>query len=256
MDYRGKILRMSPTPNSRANAYICTAHYAGHVEIVPTAPGSETKDFPPIPLQGSLAGVVYDHWDDPQLTEEVKHRMQSVIQDWLKTERTDISDFEALHRNLARLQPLDGDQPTKCPKPAPRLVGKLVVLEFPFDSDLESGEYIVIRQSADSLYAVFTANCLSGSEIVRIPLDGLVTLDVYEDDEFIREFIERLDDMSTDDYRPEECDVAETTSRQLRRMLSAKQKTESPLDRLFKATDQLFDKLGMCGKKPSQCCGV
>ena len=112
MDYRGKILRMSPTGSQgRANAYVCTAHYAGHVEIVPTAPGSETKHFPPIPLQGTLAGVVYDHWDDPKLIEEVKARLQSAVRDWLKTDRTDVSDFEALHKNLARLQSLDGDQP-------------------------------------------------------------------------------------------------------------------------------------------------
>ena len=69
--------------------------------------------------------------------------------------------------------------------------------------------------------------------------------------------------MTTDDYRPEECDAAETVSRQLPRMLSAKRKAannspvlSSPLDRLFKATDEFFDRLGMCGKKPSECCGV
>ena len=65
--------------------------------------------------------------------------------------------------------------------------------------------------------------------------------------------------MDTSDYRPDECDAAETVSRQLSRMLSANRTTpilSSPLDRLFKATDEFFDRLGMCGKRPSECCGV
>ena len=273
MDYRGKILRMSPTGSQgRVNAYICTAHYAGHVEIVPTAPGSETKHFPPIPLQGTLAGVVYDHWDDPKLIGEVKARLQSAVRDWLKTDRTDVSDFEALHKNLARLKSLEGDQPAALAPPVPsegcsakkeypNYVGKLVFIEFPLGSDAEydSGEFIVIAQSADSLYAVKTDDCLAGTKIGRIPFvagDEQVTiLTCCEDDEFVREFIERLDDMDTEDYEPEECDAAETVSRQLSRMLAVKHKA-NPLDRLFKATDEFFDRLGMCGKKPSQCCGV
>ena len=159
-----------------------------------------------------------------------------------------------------------------CKQPAPKddrsvclnekrenYTGKLVFLEFPLGSALESGEYIVVKQSADSLYAVFTATCLSGTEVVRIPLDGVMLLDACEDDEFIHDFIERLDDMDTSDYRPDECDAAETVSRQLSRMLSANRTTpilSSPLDRLFKATDEFFDRLGMCGKRPSECCGV
>ena len=175
MDYRGKILRMSPTGNSPANAYVCTAHYAGHVEIVPTAPGSEAKHFPAIPLQGALAGVIYDHWDDPKLIEEVKARLQSVIRDWLETDRTDISDFEAIHRNLARLRSLDGDEPAALIPPVPckgccakkerpNYVGKLVFIEFPLGSDAEhdSGEFIVLAQSADSLYGVKTTSCITG----------------------------------------------------------------------------------------------
>ena len=273
MDYRGKILRMSPTGSQgRANAYICTAHYAGHVEIVPTAPGSETKHFPAIPLQGTLAGVIYDHWDDPKLVEEVKVRLQSVIRDWLKTDRTDVSDFEALHKNLVRLQSLEGDQPAALASPVPsngcsvekehpNYVGKLVFIEFPLGSDAEydSGEFIVVAQSADSLYGLKTNSCLTGIGVGRIPFvagdEEMTILSVCEDDEFVRDFIERLDDMTTDDYEPEECDAAETVSRQLQRMLAAKGKA-SPLDRLFKATDDFFDRLGMVGKKPSQCCGV
>ena len=155
-------------------------------------------------MQGSLSGVIYDHWDDPKLIEEVKSRLQSVIRDWLETDRTDISDFEAVHKNLMRLRSLDGDQPAKCKQPTPEddrsvclnekrenYTGKLVFLEFPLGSALESGEYIVVKQSADSLYAVFTATCLSGTEVVRIPLDGVMMLDACEDDEFIHDFIER-----------------------------------------------------------------
>ena len=53
MDYRGMILRMSPSgEDGRCNDYVCTAHYSGHVEIVPTIPGTETKLFVPICLQG------------------------------------------------------------------------------------------------------------------------------------------------------------------------------------------------------------
>ena len=67
MDYRGKILRMSPTGSSgRANAYVCTAHYAGHVEIVPTAPRQRGQGFSADSVaRHVLAGVIYDHWDDP-----------------------------------------------------------------------------------------------------------------------------------------------------------------------------------------------
>jgi len=271
VDYRGKILRMSVTGNAgRGSAYICTAQYAGHVEIVPTAPGSETKHYPAIPLQGALAGVIYDHWDDPQLIEEVKARMQSAIQDWLKTDRTDVSDFEALQKNLARLHSLEGDQqvvptalvPSKecsAKKELPDYVGKLVFIEFPLGSDAEcdSGEYIVIAQSPDSLYGVKTDSCVVGVGRIPFVTEGkeITILSVCEDDEFIRDFIERLDDMDTEDYAAEECDAAETVSRQLQRMLSAKQ-IASPLDRLFKATDEFFDRLGIGGKKPSECCGV
>jgi len=268
VDFRGKILRMSVTGNAgRGSAYICTAQYAGHVEIVPTAPGSETKHYPAIPLQGALAGVIYDHWDDPQLIEEVKARMQSAIQDWLKTDRTDVSDFEALQKYLARLHSLEGDQqvvptalvPSKecsAKKELPDYVGKLVFIEFPLGSEAEydSGEFIVVIQSTDSLYAVKTENCLTGTRIDRIPFNAggkqIAVLSVCEDDEFVREFIERLDDMDTDSYRPEECDAAETVSRQLTRMLSTKKKV-SPLDRLFKATDEFFDRRGMCDAIPS-----
>ena len=270
MDYRGKILRMSVAPNGREAAFICTAHYAGHVEIVPTAPGSEWKTYPPIPLQGNIAGVIHDHWDDPKLIEDVKGRLQSAIRDWLETDRTDISDFEALHQNLARLRSLDGDEPAKLLPPVPRnsscakkerpnYVGKLVFIEFPLGSEAEcdSGEFIVVGQSADSLYAVKTDSCVTG--IGRIPFiagdEEMTILSICEDDEFVQEFIERLDDMNTEDYEPEECDAAETVSRQLTRMLAAKHKA-SPLDRLFKATDEFFDRLGMVGKRPSQCCGV
>ena len=53
VDYRGMILRMSPSDeDGRCNDYVCTAHYSGHVEIVPTVPGTETKFFAPICLQG------------------------------------------------------------------------------------------------------------------------------------------------------------------------------------------------------------
>jgi len=268
VDFRGKILRMSPTGNQgRANDYICTAHYAGHVEIVPAAPGSETKDFPPIPLQGSLAGVVYDHWDDPKLIEETRNRLQSAIREWMESDRLDVSNFESLQKNLARLHSLDGDNPAALLPPTPRkdcpakkehpnYVGKLLFIEFPLGSEAEydSGEFIVVIQSTDSLYAVKTENCLTGTRIDRIPFNAggkqIAVLSVCEDDEFVREFIERLDDMDTDSYRPEECDAAETVSRQLTRMLSTKKKV-SPLDRLFKATDEFFDRLGMCDAKPS-----
>jgi hypothetical protein len=257
---------MSVTPNGREAAFICTAHYAGHVEIVPTAPGSEAKTYPPIPLQGCLAGTVHDHWDDPKLIEEVKGRVQSAIRDWLETERTDISDFEALHKNLALLRSLDGDEPaalvppTPCKgccakKERPNYVGKLVFIEFPLGSEAQydSGEFIVVVQSVDSLYAIKTDSCLVGVHVGRIPFvageEQITILSVCEDDEFIREFIERLDDMDTEDYEPEECDAAETVSRQLQRMLAVK---ASPLDRLFKATDEFFDRLGMGGMKHSE----
>lgn len=273
MDYRGKILRMSPTGNSgRAYAYVCTAHYAGHVEIVPTVPGFETKTYPPIPLQGVLAAVVYDSWDDPKLIDAVKARCRAVIRDWVENDRSDTSDFEAVHKNLARLQSLDGDQPVASPPPVPsngncvrigrpNYVGKLVFVEFPLDSKAayDSGEFIVVAQSANSIYGVKTDSRLAGIGIGRIPFvagdEEITIIGCCEDDDFIQEFVERLDDMDTDDYKADECDAAETVSRQLSRMLEAKRRdTANPFDQLFKATDELFGRLGL--RMPTQLCGA
>ena len=169
----------------------------------------------------------------------------------------------------------------------PDLTGKLAFIEIPLgcDEDGESGEYVIVKQSPDSLYGVKTTCCMAGLEVVRIPFESgeqkIAILDVYEDDDFIEDFIERLDDMDTEDYEPIECDLAETASRQLSRMLEKKltdrAKLDDPLDRLFKATDRLFSTLGTmsgrmssvnpsfqaedrihrtgCGHARNECCG-
>lgn len=135
----------------------------------------------------------------------------------------------------------------------PSRVGKLLFLEIPLECDdpIEqvSGEYIVVGQSPDSLYVVNTCSCLAATTVLRFPFSNeagkkLLILDEYEDDEFIQEFIERLDDMDTDDYDAIDCDAAETVSRQLKRMLEKKladraKTLDDPCDRIIKAGEPL-----------------
>ena len=332
MNYRGKILTISPTGDGgRRNEYICTAHYCGHVEIVPIVPGTEGMAFPPIPLSGpGLVGVVYDWRSDSDLIQRVKARCMSVIRGM--KEGNDLfsylfppsalrSTMQNAEQNLARLESLDGDQPAAVNRPTPSkdtrsaldrvfdelfagdlavigeiqdsmfvvpkdqkamigvnpcYIGKLLFIEIPLDCDEgdgESGEYIVVQQTPDSLYGLRTTCCKAGLEVVRIPfaLDDkkINIVDVYEDDDFVQEFIERLDDMDTEDFEPIECDLAETASRQLSRMLEKKltdrAKAIDPFERIVKAS-QPFNMLGcMSGRVSGQaekrgcstkeCCG-
>jgi len=310
---RGKILTISPTgEGGRCRDYICTAHYCDHIEIVPTRPGTEGMVFPPIPLSGpGLVGVVYDSREDAALIRRVKDRCESVIRG-LEEGRAMFSFLfppsalsgtrRGVERNLARLESLDGDQPTAVSRPTPSkdtrsaldrvfdelfagdlavvgdiqdsmlpkemvganpsYVGKLAFIEIPLECDEgdgESGEYIVVQQTPDSLYGIRTTCCKAGLEVVRLPLaldDKQISIvDSYDDDEFVQEFIERLDDMDTDDYEPIECDLAETASRQLKRML------EKKLSNRAKAMDApKLNTLGCTTSRmnshPRVCCGV
>lgn len=310
MDYRGKIVKLARYAGCAPKDYICTAHYAGHVEIVSVTPGQEGSVYPLIPLQGSLlSGVIHDSWNDPSLIDEVKMRCRQCIADALKNRDQNDETIEycdRLHTNLNRLQSLDGDQPATVVTPAPNkeehtavdraiaelfggnifserkeeevlheelfivsmgpiempvggsrpdYTGKLVFIEVPleFDDRGDSGEYIVIAQSDNSLYGVKTTCCKSGVEVVRIPFEheghSITILNAYEDDNFIKEFIERLDDMDTGNYKPLECDLAETASRQLSRMLEQKllrmaKSVDDSLSEFFKATDTLLKTFG------------
>ncbi len=263
MDYRGMILRMSPIgEDGRCNDYVCTAYYSGHVEIVPTVPGTETKLFPPIPLQGpGPNGVVYDSWSDGNLIQRVKERLVTRLrsleqQDALLSGmfgRSDQTDLNAVKENLGRLESLDDGRAAEMPPPVPCdafpatkerpcYAGKLVFLEVPLrHDDNDSGEYIVVQQSDDSLYVVDTTCCMTGVRVQRFPFSAgdehITILDSYEDDDFIREFVDRLDDMDTETYRVNQCDAAETVSRQLSRMLERKTPSSH-------ATDAAFNSLG------------
>ena len=61
----------------------------------------------------------------------------------------------------------------------------------------------------------------------------------------LNDVIDRLDDMDTETYRVNQCDAAETVSRQLTRMLERKQDA-------FRATDKVFNSLG-CGQVCGSC---
>jgi hypothetical protein len=318
VNYRGKILTISPTgEGGHRNEYICTAHYADHIEIVPICPGTEGMVFPLIPLSGAgLVGVVFDSRDDADLIRQVKDRCKSVIRG-LEEGRTMLSFLfprsalsgtrQGVQQNLARLESLDGDQPAamkppvpskdsrsalkeqgyssvldrafaemfggqflsneECAKPMvgenPSHVGKLVFLEIPLECDdpIEqvSGEYIVVGQSPDSLYIVNTCCCLAGTTVLRFPFSNgagkeLLILDEYEDDTFIEEFIERLDDMDTDDYDAIDCDAAETVSRRLKRMLEKKLTDRAKSMMASKPAVRPFNTLGCMTRR--ECCGV
>lgn len=263
MDYRGMILRMSPTgEDGRCNDYVCTAHYAGHVEIVPTVPGTETKLFSPIPLQGpGPNGVVYDSWRDGNLIQRVKERLTTRLRSLEQQDallngmfgRSDQADLNAVKENLVRLDSLDDGRAVgmlpplpgdvfPATKECPCYAGKLVFLEVPLrHDDNDSGEYIVVQQSDDSLYVVDTTCCTTGVRVQRFPFSAgdehITILDSYEDDDFIREFVDRLDDMDTETYRVNQCDAAETVSRQLTRMLERN-------THCVHATDVVFNSLG------------
>lgn len=306
MNYRGKILYMSPTgEGGRRNEYVCTSHYGDHIEIVSTTKGNEAMVFPPIPLSGpGMIGVIYNDYENPTLIKRLKLRFSSIAQtidvsgslfSGLFPHETVQHALQGVKMNLARLESLDGDQtvPRDIPVPQrdvssalgrafdqifggdlevvgkiddtlfcvpkkkddkigehPNYVGKIVFIEIPLESDDgdgESAEYIVVQQSEDSLYCVRTTCCKAGLEVVRIPFGfedlHIDILDVYEDDEFVREFIDRLDDMDTEDYQPIECDLAETSSRQLSRMLEKKSAARKVGKVFFDAeTDDFLDR--------------
>jgi hypothetical protein len=275
MDHRGKIVTLSRFVGDKPADYICTSDDGNIVEVVPVAPGSEYISFMPFRLNDCWH--VYRCYSDEQKIKEVKTRCEILVQE---TEHENFllnaifgltaDDLEVVRLNLKRLSSLDGDQPVKRNEPTPSIdyraaktnffaqmyggttcrpnyVGKLVFVEIPlaFDDD-ESTEYIVVEQLADSLYVVDTTCCADGVRTYRIPFsDGnganITILDSYEDDDFIREFIDRLDDMDTDDWDVDACDAAETTSRKLARMLEKKAEQKSSFDDLLKThTTGLF----------------
>ena len=231
---------MSPSgEDGRCNDYICTASYAGHIEIVPTVPGTETKVFKPVPLQGpGINGVIYDSWDDKNLIQRVKDRCSARVR-VLETQALLLSGIFGLADDLQErprrtsfawnlwmtagpsgpLPPVPCDI-TSAKSDRPSYAGKLVFLEMPLaHDDNDSGEYIVVQQSGDSLYVVDTTCCLTGVRVQRVPFsvddEHVTILDSYEDDDFIREFVDRLDDMDTENYETNRCDAAETVSRQI-----------------------------------------
>ncbi len=133
----------------------------------------------------------------------------------------------------------------------------MIPLEYDEDA---SGEFIVIQQSQDSLYVVDTNSCTAGCRISRLPFsageDHLTVLDSYEDDAFIREFIDRLDDMDTEDYTAWQCDAAETVSRMLARMLERKEAKKVSGAPLFFGPIGTADPKQAEGRctRPCECC--
>jgi hypothetical protein len=224
-------------------------------------------------------GCVYNSWTNPKVVEDVKARCKSRIASLTRAPMgvKQETEYKGVHRNLDKLQSLDGDKPVEIAKPLPKMndyasaqnkifaeiyggcvrpnyVGKLVFIEVPleFDDDA-SGEYIVVQQSNDSLYVVDTIGCVAGVRMYRVPFsDGtnqLSILDSYEDDDFVREFIDRLEDMDTEDYDVEHCDAAETVARQLSRMLEHKA-SKTTLDDLFTTAGLFFGPIGF--EKPAE----
>jgi len=122
MTYRGKIIKLARYFGCPPANYVCTAHYAGHVEVVPIEPGEEDAVYPPIAIQGALAGLVYDAWDDADLIAEVTARCQQCLQNVLHDRPRNDDSFAyygRIHTNLSRLQSLDGDQPVEAESPVP-----------------------------------------------------------------------------------------------------------------------------------------
>ncbi len=231
MDYRGKILRLDVKGNGHAMNYICTSQSENFIELVPANVGYEGVVYDLIPAS---AITIRDYWSNPNTIKEVRERIQKKIQEILSAGK-DSAVLTGMYRNLERIDSLDGDDPVDLTPPVPKqecgvsihpnYVGKIALIEFPLDSDVahHSTEFIILAQSNDSLYGVKTDSAQMGVHVGRIPFtsgdQSIKILSVVEDDQFIRDFIERLDDMTTDDYPPELCDAAETTSRRLSRLL-------------------------------------
>ncbi len=266
MDYRGKILQMDLGNNNHATAYVCTGHHNGQIEVVSVVEGLEAVEFTPISLSNV---VIRNYWEEPSTIESVRKRIKAIIKEGIEKGKVDCDNLERMHRNLSRLDSLDGDETSMLLPPVPEkscaarisrpdYVGKLLFLEFPWDCEgaCDSGEFIIIAQSDNSLYAVKTDSCLNGIYVGRIPFTAgdrsISILSVVEDDEFIQGFIDRLDDMTTADYPPEACDAAETGSRQLVRMLASK--NPMSLDEFFQASaDAIFGVIG-CHSGDCQNC--
>ena len=284
MDLRGKIVSLSRHFDLTPKEYICTADFGDRLELVLTAPGQEDVVLPLIQFRGSgLVATLHSWRDDPKQIEIAKLRFCSRIGLLLDAERDEkaIDKYERIQENMARLQSLDGDEPAKCNQPTPvkdneakkvydlsidilfrpNYVGKLAFIEIPLEhDDDESGEFIIVQQSNDSLYGVDTNSCTAGARVYRIPFSAgdehITILDAYEDDDFVREFIDRLDDMDTEDYEPWQCDAAETVSRLLSRMLERKADVASStnttlLDKMFGRSDLFFGPIGT-GKSDCQ----
>lgn len=104
--------------------------------------------------------------------------------------------------------------------------GQLIVGEYESeDGELRASEFIIFAQSPNYLYGVSTTNAYTGRKAVRLPIDRLTIIDNYRDDDFIRDFADRLngfaDEMYEDNptFDSQEHDAAHTTSRILLRML-------------------------------------
>ena len=301
MDQRGRVITLSRYVGDEPTDYICTASYGNTVEIVPITPGQEHVNFLPIEL-GSPRRV-YGSYVDNVTIKQVKARCEARVRSLEKQDRllngifgrANSDDLEGARVNLERLCSLDGDLPVTRDEPTPamdtrtsamsavfaevyggfrrpNLVGKMAFIEIPLAYDDDgSGEFIVVQQSQDSLYVVDTNSCAAGVRVYRMPFsDGdehITILDSYEDDDFVREFIDRLDDMDTESYDTAMCDAAETVSRQLSRMLENKAKQTSVLDDLFGLPGLFFGPIGSVEPKQAedrchragcnaQCCGV
>ncbi len=281
MDYRGKILYMDLTGNGHARRYVCTSHCNGEVDLVSAEPDCQANEYTGVTLEDVC---VRSHWSELELIQSVKQQIRGEIRKLVGVGATgpvansptfNASKFQALQRNLQKLESLDGDQsadllppvPEKQPGLRPNYVGTLAMVEFPLDSDAahDSGLFIIVAQSEDSLYAVKADSCVTGAMVGRIPFvagdEAIKILSVTQDDQFIREFIERLDDMTTEDYPAELCDAAETVSRQLLHLISGKEASRpatDALDRLFAATaaDPFLNLLGRmsgCGCGMCSC---
>ena len=232
MGLRGRILNVSRDLCDGSKEYVCVSDVDGRLELIPVAVGEEAKITEVPAERGPGFSIVSVRMDDT-LVERVKKRCKVRMEEIEGQGLAQSSAYKSIAANLKRLNRVAPD-PVK-----QSFVGKLVFLEIPFEKDRDclSGEYIVIQHTQDSLYVVDTYNCHAALELKRIKLtdgdDQAAIVDVYEDDDFIQNLAERLDDMATDDFEAIDCDTAETVSRMLTRLLENKRSRVSALDLLF-----------------------
>jgi hypothetical protein len=268
VNFIGKVLNISLTQESCPFVFVCTAHEADHITVVPAAPGAEGMLYSP--LRVSDDGVKIHGWaDDARLIGDLKHRCTRIIRILSGDTESIPCGTLAIHgrailrnaqENLNRLDQLSGNVPVEDDDPAPlysatialdepsvipNYVGQIVFIEIPIDYDVnhESGEYLITAQGQDSLYGVRVHG--DDATLNRIPFqqDGECISIVYaiQDDDIIAEVLEKADDGSwdDDDEISSSCAVA---ARQLRMIQQGHKNVGSPV---FAGVDAVFAEIGL-----------